>query len=208
MPDEIAVRRVTGTGVPIRGDDVDTDQILPARFLKAVTFDDVADHLFHDARRENGERTGDHPLDRFPDARIAVVGANFGCGSSREHAPQAMRRWGIEAVVGVSFADIFRDNCTSIGLPALSAPAEAVERLQSWIEANPDGEVAVDVANTTVTYADRSVQATMDEAAREAFVTGTWDTTAVMAANADRTRAVADALPYVGPTDPTTIEKP
>ena len=188
---------VSGTGVPIPGDDVDTDQILPAKFMKEVTFDNMADYLFYDARRDGDGEFNDHPLNRFEGASIAVVNSNFGCGSSREHAPQAMMRWGIDGVVGESYAEIFRDNCKSLGIPAVTADHETVTELQEWIEANPDGDVEIDVEAKTVTYGDETIDVDVDDAMREALVEGIWDTTALMYSNRSKVDATVDGLPYV-----------
>ena len=198
MSDDHHITEVAGTGVPIPGDDVDTDRILPARFMKEVTFDNMADYLFYDARRDDDGELGDHPLDRFDGANVAVVNANFGCGSSREHAPQAMMRWGIDGIVGESYAEIFRDNCRSLGIPAATADHETVVALQEWIEANPDGEVEIDVAAETVTYGDTTVDVAIDDAMQEALVDGIWDTTTLMYANMSKVERTAADLPYVG----------
>ena len=196
MTDDQHITAVGGTGVPIPGDDVDTDQILPARFLKEVTFENMADYLFYDARREDGQ-LNDHPLNRYEGASVAVVNKNFGCGSSREHAPQAMMRWGIDGVVGESFAEIFRDNCKSIGVPAVTADEERVTALQEWVREHPDGEIDIDVAESVVRYGDRVVEVDIDEAMREALVEGIWDTTALMYSNRSKVEATAAELPYV-----------
>jgi 3-isopropylmalate/(R)-2-methylmalate dehydratase small subunit len=188
---------VSGTGVPIPGNDVDTDQILPARFMKEVTFENMADYLFYDARRDEDGEFNDHPLNRFEDASIAVVNQNFGCGSSREHAPQAMMRWGIDGVVGESFAEIFRDNCKSLGIPAATAEGETVEALQDWIEANPNGEIGIDVERETVSYDGRTVDVAIDDAMQEALLEGIWDTTALMHSNMEAVQATVSELPYV-----------
>ena len=195
------ITEVSGTGVPIPGDDIDTDQILPARFMKEVTFDNMADYLFYDARRDDDGEFNDHPLNRFDGANIAVVNTNFGCGSSREHAPQAMMRWGIDGVVGESYAEIFRDNCRSLGIPAATADHETVVALQEWIEATPDGEIEIDVAAETVTYGDTTVDVAIDDAMQEALVDGIWDTTALMYANMSKVERTAADLPYVGSDD-------
>jgi 3-isopropylmalate/(R)-2-methylmalate dehydratase small subunit len=195
--DDQHITEVGGTGVPIPGDDVDTDQILPAKFMKEVTFDNMADYLFYDARRDDDGEFNDHPLNRFEGANIAVVNQNFGCGSSREHAPQAMMRWGIDGVVGESYAEIFRDNCKSLGIPAVTADHETVTTLQEWIEANPDGDIEIDVEDATVTYGDQAVDVEITDAMQEALVEGIWDTTALMYSNMSKVeRTVAD-LPYV-----------
>ncbi|MFC6752322.1 3-isopropylmalate dehydratase small subunit [Halorubrum tibetense] len=191
------ITEVGGTGVPIPGDDVDTDQILPAKFMKEVTFDNMADYLFYDARRDDDGGFNDHPLNRFEGASIAVVNSNFGCGSSREHAPQAMMRWGIDGVVGESYAEIFRDNCKSLGIPAVTTDHETVVELQEWIEANPDGDIDIDVEAKTVTYGDTTIDVDIDGAMREALVDGIWDTTALMYSNRSKVDATVDGLPYV-----------
>jgi 3-isopropylmalate/(R)-2-methylmalate dehydratase small subunit len=197
MSGEQHITAVGGTGVPIPGDDIDTDQILPARFMKEVTFDNMADYLFYDARRDDDGEFNDHPLNRFEGASIAVVNQNFGCGSSREHAPQAMMRWGIDGVVGESFAEIFRDNCKSLGIPAVTASHEDVTALQEWIEDNPDGEVDIDVEAETVTYGDTVIEGAIDDAMQEALVDGIWDTTQLMYSNLSKVEGTAASLPYV-----------
>ncbi|MFT4945962.1 MAG: 3-isopropylmalate/(R)-2-methylmalate dehydratase small subunit [Natronomonas sp.] len=197
MPDDIQISAVGGTGVPIPGDDVDTDQILPARFMKEVTFENMADYLFYDARRDDDGGFNDHPLNRFEGASIAVVNSNFGCGSSREHAPQAMMRWGVDGVVGESFAEIFRDNCKSLGIPAITASHAEVSALQEWIEDNPDGEVEIDVEEETVTYGDTVIEGNIDDAMKEALIDGIWDTTQLMYSNLSKVEETAASLPYV-----------
>jgi len=197
MSEDQHITAVSGTGVPIPGDDVDTDQILPAKFMKEVTFDNMADYLFYDARRDDDGEFNDHPLNRFEGASIAVVNSNFGCGSSREHAPQAMMRWGIDGVVGESYAEIFRDNCKSLGIPAVTTDHETVVELQEWIEANPDGDIDIDVEGETVTYGDTTIGVDVDDAMREALVEGIWDTTALMYSNRSKVDETVDGLPYV-----------
>jgi 3-isopropylmalate/(R)-2-methylmalate dehydratase small subunit len=201
MSDDQHITDVSGTGVPIPGDDVDTDQILPARFMKEVTFDNMADYLFYDVRRDEDGEFNDHPLNRFDGASIAVVNSNFGCGSSREHAPQAMMRWGVDGVVGESYAEIFRDNCKSLGIPAATADHETVTELQSWIEDNPDGDIHIDVESETVTYGDRTIDVEVDDAMQEALTEGIWDTTALMYSNMSKVEATVDGLPYVESDD-------
>ena len=197
MTDENHITEVGGTGVPIPGDDIDTDQILPARFMKEVTFDNMADYLFYDARRDDDGEFNDHPLNRFENASIAVVNQNFGCGSSREHAPQAMMRWGVDGVVGESFAEIFRDNCKSLGIPAITVSHEDAVALQEWIEDTPDGEIRIDVESEAVTYDGNTVEGDIDDAMQEALVDGIWDTTELMYSNLSKVEATAAGLPYV-----------
>ena len=194
-----AVESVSGSGVPIRGNDVDTDQIIPARFMKVVTFDGLGEFAFFDLRYDEHDDQKDHPFNekRYRDASVMVVNANFGCGSSREHAPQALMRWGIDALIGESFAEIFAGNCLALGIPTVTADAETIERLQAWVEENPNADIDIDVAAETVNYGDRTVEVTVDDAQRKALVEGVWDTTALMKANADEVRKTADALPYI-----------
>ena len=196
MTAENHITEVGGTGVPIPGDDIDTDQILPARFMKEVTFDNMADYLFYDARRDDGE-FNDHPLNRFEGASIAVINSNFGCGSSREHAPQAMMRWGVDGIVGESYAEIFRDNCKSLGIPAVTTDHETVVELQEWIENNPDGEIDIDVETEEVTYGETTIDVEIDDAMKEALVEGIWDTTALMYSNRSKVEETTADLPYV-----------
>jgi 3-isopropylmalate/(R)-2-methylmalate dehydratase small subunit len=201
MTDDQHITDVSGTGVPIPGNDVDTDQILPARFMKEVTFDNMADYLFYDARRDENGEFNDHSLNRFEGANIAVVNKNFGCGSSREHAPQAMMRWGIDGVVGESFAEIFADNCKSLGIPAATADMETVTDLQEWIEDNPDGDIEIHVETETVRYDGRTVDVRIDDAMQEALIEGIWDTTALMYSNASKVEETVADLPYVEQVD-------
>ncbi|WP_435127623.1 3-isopropylmalate dehydratase small subunit [Halobaculum sp. D14] len=193
------VEYVSGTGVPIRGNDIDTDQIIPARFMKVVTFDGLGQFAFFDQRFDDDDNEKDHPFneDRFRDASVLVANANFGCGSSREHAPQALMRWGIDAIIGESFAEIFAGNCLALGVPTVTADHESINALQQWVDDNPDGEIEVDVAAETVRYGDNELSVSVDDAQRRALVDGEWDTTALMGSNADAIRDTAASLPYV-----------
>jgi 3-isopropylmalate/(R)-2-methylmalate dehydratase small subunit len=194
-----SVTRVAGSGVPIRGNDIDTDQIIPARFLKVITFDGLGEFAFFDQRFDDEDNPKDHPFneERFQEANVLVVNANFGCGSSREHAPQALKRWGIDAIVGESFAEIFAGNCLALGIPTVTADTEAIETLQDWIDENPGSEIGIDVAAETVVYDGETIDAEVDEAQRKALVDGIWDTTALMKSNATAIEATAESLPYI-----------
>ena len=194
---------VSGTGVPIRGNDIDTDQIIPARFMKVVTFDGLGQFAFFDVRFDDDDTPKEHPMneERFKDASVMVVNSNFGCGSSREHAPQALMRWGIDAFIGESFAEIFAGNCLALGIPTVTADQETVEAIQAWVDEHPDGDIDVDVEAETVTYGDTTVDVTVDEAQRKALVDGVWDTTALMKSNAGAVREKAESLPYVSLDD-------
>jgi 3-isopropylmalate/(R)-2-methylmalate dehydratase small subunit len=180
----------------VQGNDIDTDRIIPARFLKCVTFDGLGERVFADDRAAlNGDHTFDQP--QYKSANILVVNRNFGCGSSREHAPQAIARWGIKAVLGESFAEIFFGNCVAIGIPCLTASADVVTRVQNFLEANPTASVILDLAAQTVTFGGVSEAVTMPEGVRQAFLAGTWDACGQLVANADAIRATAAKLPYV-----------
>jgi len=193
------VNYVEGTGVPIRGNDIDTDQIIPARFMKVVTFDGLGEFAFFDLRFDDDDNQKDHPFneERFQDANVLVVNNNFGCGSSREHAPQALMRWGIDAIIGEGFAEIFAGNCLALGIPTVTADHETINDLQQWVDDNPDGDIEVDVAAETVTYGGNEIGVSVDNAQRQALVEGIWDTTALMKSNESAIAETADALPYV-----------
>lgn len=201
--DRRAIRRVTGTAVPVRGDDIDTDQIVPARFLKEVTFDNMGDYAFYDARRDDEGELNDHPFNqpRFRGANVLVVNENFGCGSSREHAPQALMRWGIEGIVGESFAEIFQDNCKSLGIPTVTANPEVVEWIQDKVESEQDTGVEINVQEERVTVGSKTVDVWVPESQREALTQGIWDTTALMRSSMDLVKEKYDELAYTGGWD-------
>jgi 3-isopropylmalate/(R)-2-methylmalate dehydratase small subunit len=190
---------VSGTGIPIRGNDIDTDQIIPARFMKVVTFDGLGEFAFFDLRFDDEDNQKDHPMneERFQDANVMVVNNNFGCGSSREHAPQALMRWGIDAFIGESFAEIFAGNCLALGMPTVTADHETIAELQDWVDEHPDGDIDIDVEAETVTYGDTTIDVTVDDGQRKALVDGIWDTTALMKSNEQAIQKTADELPYL-----------
>ena len=194
-----SVESVTGTGIPVRGNDIDTDQIIPARFMKVVTFEGLGEFAFFDQRYDEDDEPKDHSFndERFHGANVLIVNANFGCGSSREHAPQALKRWGIDAVVGESFAEIFAGNCLALGIPTVTASPEAIGALQAHVEENPATWIEVDVERETVRYGDTAVDTRVDTAQREALVEGNWDTTTLLGANPDEVKETAASLPYV-----------
>ena len=193
------VEQVSGTGVAIRGNDIDTDQIIPARFMKVVTFDGLGQFAFFDQRFDDNDQPKEHPMneERFRGASVMAVNANFGCGSSREHAPQALKRWGVDALVGESFAEIFAGNCLALGIPTVTADAERIADLQAFVEDSPDTAIDVDVAAETVRYGDQAIDVAVDDAQRTALVDGEWDTTALMRSNAGVVEETVRALPYV-----------
>jgi len=190
------VKAVSGKAIAVMGDDIDTDRIIPARFLRCVTFDGLGEHAFADDRAQSD---GKHPFDQpeYQGANILVVNNNFGCGSSREHAPQALLKWGIQGIVGQSFAEIFFGNCVAIGVPCLIASAEEIKQLQTAIANNPAAEITVDLENMKVQSKDFSISVTMNEGSRQSFLNGTWDNCGQLVANAEKIKATATKLPYV-----------
>ena len=188
-------RQITGRGLPLPGNDIDTDRIIPARFLKGVTFDGLGEHVFEDARKQNPEHPFNSPA--YQGASVLVVGANFGCGSSREHAPQALVRWGIRAIVGGSFAEIFFGNCVMLGIPCLVAAPEDLGWLQKAVARAPRELVTVDVEKQEVRFGDRVIKATMPDGPRHQLVGGTWDSTGVLLEAGTAIEATAGKLPYV-----------
>ena len=190
-----AIISATGRGLPLRGDDLDTDRIMPARFLRAVTFEGLEQHLFEDDRRADPS----HPFNdaRYTGAAVLVVNRNFGCGSSREHAPQGLARFGITAIVGESFSEIFLGNSAVLGIPCFSADHASIDALQSLVERAPETLIEARVDTGAVTAGSLRVAATIPPGLRDGFVSGQWNPTAMLLERFDEVRAVADALPYV-----------
>ncbi len=192
-----AVESASGTACVLRGDDIDTDRIIPARFMKVVTFDDVGEHVFEDDRLA---AKGHHPCDdeQFAGASILVVGKNFGCGSSREHAPQALMRFGFNAFIGSSFAEIFAGNCTALGLICATLGASDLENLMDRVELDSTQTVTIDVIAQTVTSLAGTVPAAIPTGTRQQLLEGTWDATAMLLDGAtDAVAATASGLPYL-----------
>lgn len=196
---------IKGRGIPLRGDEIDTDRIIPARFLLCVTFDELGKEVFKDERFTAQGEVKSHPFnqDQYQGASILVVNRNFGCGSSREHAPQALYRWGIRALVGISFADIFAGNCAAIGLPAVTADAGAVEALQDLLEREPSIRLTVDLQGGTLGYTTRDgighrLPVFLSPAQKQKFTSGTWDSTAILLENRSAIEERATKIPYLG----------
>ena len=194
-PADRMVDRVSGTAIPLRGNNIDTDRIIPARYLKAITFDGLGEHVFEDDRAQ----MPDHPFANpaYTGASILLVNENFGSGSSREHAPQALKRWGIGACVGQSFSEIFLGNATAIGLPCATASAAGVELLLSAAERAPETRMTFSVGGRSVEGAGHTVPVGIPDAVREALLTGQWDATSLLLDDFDTVRGVAARLPYV-----------
>ena len=190
------VKQVVGRTLVIRGEDIDTDRIIPARFLKCVSFDALGDQVFADDRREC---KGEHPFDqaRFQGASILVVNGNFGCGSSREHAPQALMRWGIRAVVGVSFAEIFYGNCLALGIPCATAAPEQIKAIQAQVDGDPGRSWSLDLAGLQLTAADSSWPMSIDPGPLHMLRSGRWDATSQLLDHGPRVAALMKTLPYI-----------
>jgi 3-isopropylmalate/(R)-2-methylmalate dehydratase small subunit len=171
------ITQVSGTAVHVPGSDIDTDRIIPARFMKCVTFDGLGEFAFYDARFDKDGKPTGHPVDdpRHKGASILLSGTNFGCGSSREHAPQALYRFGFRAVIAQSFAEIFFGNCTTLGIPCVMASAEDIAKVAAAVEVNPAIQVTVDVENKRVIYGDDSFSVNIPATAHEALISGKWD---------------------------------
>ena len=195
-----SLSNVTGRGVYVRGNDIDTDRIIPARFLKCVTFDELGPALFYDVRFDGDGNSTQHALDdaKHKGATILISDDNFGCGSSREHAPQAIQKFGFHAVIAGSFAEIFHGNCATLGIPCIVMQKSDRHRLGELINADPQTEVVIDIEAMKVSCADESFDMTMKDSAREAFLAGTYDPLDNLLASMDAVKATSERLGYAG----------
>jgi len=193
------VSTIKGTGIPLRGNDIDTDRIIPARFLKCVTFDGIGEHAFKDDIKGLAQKGETHPFadERFVAAAILVANKNFGCGSSREHAPQSLKRWGIKAIVAESYSEIFYGNCVSLAMPCFTAGHDVCAKLQDIIENNPTAELGIDVTKATVSIGEEVIQLEIQTGAQGQFLDGSWDARAGLLEKLDGAKKVAAKLPYV-----------
>jgi 3-isopropylmalate/(R)-2-methylmalate dehydratase small subunit len=188
-------KTITGRGIPLVGNDIDTDRIIPARFLRCITFDGLGAQVFADDRKG---LQGNHPFDlpQYQGAKILVVNNNFGCGSSREHAPQAIAKWGIQALVGESFAEIFLGNCLAMGLPCVTASSEGVSALQSCLTADPELNLSLDLEAMHLRGGDLGLTVRMADSHRQMILSGTWDACALLLSQRQQITATAQQLPY------------
>ena len=194
---ERRIERVAGRGCVLRGNDIDTDRIIPARYLRSISFDGLGEHAFEDDRIQ---AKGNHPLDdgRFAGASILVVGENFGCGSSREHAPQSLMRFGFDAFIGASFAEIFAGNCTALGLPCLTLEPAELAALMDSVELDPGQELVIDLEARTVSSRAGTMSAGIRDGTRQQLLEGTWNATSVLLEAGDAIERTAERLPYLG----------
>lgn len=193
------ITEVVGTGVPVVGDDIDTDRIIPARFMKCVTFDGLGEYAFYDVRKEENGAEKEHPLNepRFREATILISGANFGCGSSREHAPQSLFRYGFRGIVAESFAEIFFGNSITLGMPCVTLSRPELEELAGIVSADPSTRIRIDIAARTVSAGGKTFDCGLPESARESLLEGHWDPIAELLEKSPAVDAVADRLSYV-----------
>jgi 3-isopropylmalate/(R)-2-methylmalate dehydratase small subunit len=193
------ITSITGRGVCVPGNDIDTDRIIPARFMKCVTFDGLGEFLFYDVRKNADGTDKPHPLNdaRFKGATVLLSGANFGCGSSREHAPQAIQKYGFKAVIAENFAEIFFGNCTTLGMPCATASREDIAKIAAAIEKNPQTEIVVDVVKQEIRFDGQTVKAEVRAAARDALINGRWDAIGELLDGMGDMKAKAAKLPYL-----------
>ena len=189
------IKHVAGTAIPLLIDDIDTDRIIPARFLRCVTFDGLGEHAFEDDREQDPA----HPFndERYASGNILISGRNFGCGSSREHAPQSLQRWGIEAVIAESFAEIFFGNCISLGIPCVTASRGDLERMTASVKACPEAAVRVDLQTCEATVGEEVFAINLPASARNALMTGRYDFLAQLLEAAPQVRETSERLPYM-----------
>jgi len=193
------ITQVTGRAVNVPGNDIDTDRIIPARFMKCVSFDGLGEFLFYDVRKNEDGSNKKHPLNepRFAGATILLSGANFGCGSSREHAPQAIQKYGFRAVIAENFAEIFFGNSTTLGMPCVCASREDIAKVAAAVEANPQLDVVIDVAALEVRFGGQKIKITQRESARDALINGRWDSIGELLDGKDAVATLAKTLPYL-----------
>lgn len=193
------ISSVSGRAVYVPGNDIDTDRIIPARFMKCVTFDGLGEYLFYDVRKDADGNDKPHPLNdaRFKDATLLLSGANFGCGSSREHAPQAIQKYGFRGIVAENFAEIFFGNCTTLGIPCATAARADIAKVAAAVEADPTLEVTIDVDAQVVRFGADSIPANIRDTARDALINGRWDAIAELHEGVPQVKELAAKLPYM-----------
>ena len=197
------ITKITGRCIPAPGNDIDTDRIIPARFMKCVTFDGLGDYFFYDVRFDKNGKKTNHPLNdsKFEGASILLSGNNFGCGSSREHAPQSIYRYGIRAIVAEGYAEIFFGNSTTLGIPCVTASKEDIASIREIIENDPSAELTLDLDSMQLTIEGKSFTCQMRSSAREALTSGRWDPLGTLLEAETEVASVASKLPYLAPNN-------
>ena len=199
MSDIVKITKISGPAIPVRGHDIDTDRIIPARYLKEVTFARMGEYPFFDERFDEAGKQKPPPLNdpKYKGASILLVNKNFGCGSSREHAPQALFRFGIQAIVGESFAAIFAGNCTMMGVPTVTVSHDQVELMMKSVEQSPQTQFTVDIEQKTIIFGEHRIAIDLPETYRSALSSGSWDSTALLRSNLEQVKKTASKLPYM-----------
>jgi len=197
--EDLKRNKVSGKGIPVAGNDIDTDRIIPARFMKCVTFDGLGQFAFYDARFEEDGSEKDHPFNdpKFKEGSILIANKNFGCGSSREHAPQALQKYGITGIIGESFAEIFNGNCTAMGIPAVTLTQKDIQSLMALVRENPQTQIEINLDSSQVIAGEKSYHLSLHESYKNALKEGKWDTTSLLLANKKEITTTAASLPYL-----------
>ena len=197
--DSKKIRIIRSRGISIRGNDIDTDRIIPARFLKEITFARMGEYPFFDERFNQDGSKKDHPFNdpERQGAGFLIANDNFGCGSSREHAPQSLKRWGIQAVIAESLAEIFAGNCMMLGVPAVTMEAKEIRELQESVEKDPALEMELNLMDLSLKAGEKTWQVQLPDSRRSALTEGTWDSTALLLEYLPRARKTAQKLPYM-----------
>ncbi|MBT4870509.1 MAG: 3-isopropylmalate dehydratase small subunit [Candidatus Diapherotrites archaeon] len=195
--EENIIENIIGKGIPKTGNDQNTDDIIPARFMKEITFANMGEYAYFDERIKDGKEIAEHPLNKYKGASILIGGANYGCGSSREHAPQALHRYGIKAIVAESFAEIFAGNCASLGVVGVMIPRAEIDALAEVVKENPETEITIDLNSKVVKYLDKEVSLEMVEGRRQSFLNGTWDALTILQQNKEGIEKVENELAYL-----------
>ncbi len=196
---ESVIRDVKGAAIPKPENDQNTDDIVPARYLKEITFENMGNYAYYDERFIDGKPVEEHPFNNpdYNGANILIGGANFGCGSSREHAPQALHRYGIDVIIAESFAEIFAGNCASLGIVGVTVSSEYVAELADYVQRKPSTDFYIDLTEKVIRYDNNEIPFDIPEGTRRAFLTGTWDAVSILLQNEDEVDEVASKLPYL-----------
>lgn len=193
------IKNITGKAIPKPANDQNTDDIVPARYLKEITFKNMGDYVYFDERFKDGQPVREHPFNnkKYQGATMLIVGANYGCGSSREHAPQALYRYGIKAIIAESFAEIFAGNCVNLGIVGVTISAKALTELTNYIKENPSTELNIDLNEKVIRYSEYTVKFVLPEGRRQSFLNGTWDALAILQQNEQGIKEIEKKLDYL-----------